>query len=178
MPRHQYLRHTGLVALQCVESSWTSISEVNEMCNNSFLTLSIWSESKTSQIKGLSITRLLLPQTPTIIPGYSYYWMTNCNLCFCSAALSCLTLCDPIDHSKPGFPVLHSLSEFTQTHVLWLHDAIQPSHLLSSPFPPALNLSPIRVFSNESPHLSFKSAFYSPLPLSSRGSSVPLHFLP
>ena len=110
------------------------------MCNNSILTLSIPSESKSSQIKGLSITRLLSPQTPTIIPGHSYYWMTNYNLC-CSVALSCLTLCDPTEHSKPGFPVLHYLSEFTQTRVHWLRDAIQPSHLLLSPSLPAFNLS-------------------------------------
>ena len=43
--------------------------------------------------------------------------------------------------STPGFPVLHYLLEFDQTHVLWLGDAIQPSHLLSPPSPPALNLS-------------------------------------
>ena len=71
--RHEYFWCMSLVALQCVESSWTRISDVNEMCNNSILTLSIPSESKSSQIKGLSITRLLSPQTPTIIPGHSYY---------------------------------------------------------------------------------------------------------
>ena len=49
--------------------------------------------------------------------------------------------CDPMDCSTPGFPVLHYLSEFAQTHVLCVGDAIQPSHPLSSPFPPALNLS-------------------------------------
>ena len=62
---------------------------------------------------------------------------------------SCPTLCDPTDCSMPGFPVHHQLPEFTQTHVHWVGDAIQPSHPLSSPSP-AFNLSHIRVFSNES----------------------------
>ena len=55
-----------------------------------------------------------------------------------------------MDCSTPGFPVLHYLLEFTQTHVHWVGDAIQPSHPLSSPSPPALNLSQASVFSSES----------------------------
>ena len=54
---------------------------------------------------------------------------------------SCLTLCDPMDCSRPGLPVHHKLLEFTQTHVHWVSDAIQPSHSLSSPSPPNFNLS-------------------------------------
>ena len=53
----------------------------------------------------------------------------------------CLTLHNLIDCSTPGFPVLHHLPEPAQTHVHWVSDAIQPSHPLSSPFPPAFNLS-------------------------------------
>ena len=60
------------------------------------------------------------------------------------------TLCNPMDCSTPGFPVHHQLPELTQTHVHQAGEAIQPSHPLSSPSPPALNLSSIRVFSNES----------------------------
>ena len=60
---------------------------------------------------------------------------------FSSAAQSCLTLCDPMDCSTPGFPVHHQLLEFTQTHVHLVSDTIQPSHLLSFPSPPAFNLS-------------------------------------
>ena len=52
-----------------------------------------------------------------------------------------LTLCDPMDCSMPGFPVLHSLLGFAQTHVLWVGDAIQMSHPLFPPSPSALNLS-------------------------------------
>ena len=54
---------------------------------------------------------------------------------------SCPTLCNPMDRSTPGLPVHHQLPEFTQTHVHWVGDAIQSSHPLSSPSPPALNLS-------------------------------------
>ena len=66
-----------------------------------------------------------------------------------SVTHSCLTLCDPMDCSTPGFPVHHQLLGFTQTHVDRVSDAIQPSHPLSSPSP-TLNLSSLRVFSNES----------------------------
>ena len=58
-----------------------------------------------------------------------------------SVTQSCLTLCDPMNRSTPGLPVHHQLPEFTQTHVHWVGDAIQPSHPLSSPSPPALNTS-------------------------------------
>ena len=59
-------------------------------------------------------------------------------------------LCDPTDCSTPGFPVLHDLLDLAQIHVRWVDDAIQPSHPLSPPFPPALKLRPsISVFSSE-----------------------------
>ena len=58
-----------------------------------------------------------------------------------SVAQSCPTLCDPMNRSTPGLPVHHQLPEFTQTHVHRVSDAIQPSHPLSSPSPPAPNLS-------------------------------------
>ena len=60
---------------------------------------------------------------------------------FSSVAQACLTVCDPTNRSTPGLPVHHQLPESTQTHVHCVNDAIQPSHLLSSPFPPALNPS-------------------------------------
>ena len=60
---------------------------------------------------------------------------------FSSLAQSCLTLCDPMNCSTPGLPVHRQLLEFTQTHIHRVSDAIQPSHPLSSPSPPAFNLS-------------------------------------
>ena len=74
----------------------------------------------------------------------------NYNQSVSSVSQSCLTLCDPMDCSMPGFPVHHQLLELAQTHVHRVSDAIQPSHPLSSPSPPAFNLSQNRVFSNES----------------------------
>ena len=60
---------------------------------------------------------------------------------FSSVAQSCLNLCDPMDCNMPGFPVHHQLLELAQTHVHQVSDAIQPSHPLSSPSPPAFNRS-------------------------------------
>ena len=60
---------------------------------------------------------------------------------FNSVTQSCPTLCDPMNHSMPGLPVHHQLPEFTQIHVHLVSDAIQPSHPLSSPSPPAPNPS-------------------------------------
>ena len=60
---------------------------------------------------------------------------------FSSVAQSCPSLCDPMNHSTPGLPVHHQLPEFTQTHIHRVGDAIQPSHPLSSPSPPAPNPS-------------------------------------
>ena len=60
---------------------------------------------------------------------------------FSSVAQSCPSLCDPMNFSMPGFPIHHQLLELTETHVHRVANAIQPSHSLSSPFPPAFNLS-------------------------------------
>ena len=60
---------------------------------------------------------------------------------FGSVTQSCPTLCDPMDYGTPRFPVYHQLPEFAHTHVHWVCDAIQSSHPLSSPSPPALKLS-------------------------------------
>ena len=83
--------------------------------------------------KSNSVTSLI---AWTALSCLSHRLLTNC-----SVAQSCPTLCDPIDCSRPGLPVHHQLPEFTQTHVHWVGDAIQPSHPLSSPSPPAFNLS-------------------------------------
>ena len=77
---------------------------------------------------GLPHCRQTLPSEPLVLQ-------------FNSVAQSCPTLCIPMDCSTPGLPVHHQLPEFTQTIVHRVSDAIQPSHPLSSPSPPALNLS-------------------------------------
>ena len=65
----------------------------------------------------------------------------RCSVQFSWVDQSCPTLCDPMNRSTPFLPVHHQLPESTQTQVHWVGDAIQPSHPLSSPSPPALNLS-------------------------------------
>ena len=72
---------------------------------------------------------------------YNGMMTTQVHCCCGSGAKSCPALWDPVDCSTPGFPVHHHLTEFVQTHVHWGSDAIPPSHPLSSPSPPALNLS-------------------------------------
>ena len=71
----------------------------------------------------------------------NFYSNLSLSVQFSSVAQSCLTLCDPMDCSMAGLPVHHLLPEFTQTHVHRVSDAIQPSHPLLSPSPPAFNLS-------------------------------------
>ena len=69
------------------------------------------------------------------------HYVIETSIQFSSVTQSCPTLCDPMDCSTPGLPVHHQLPETTQTHVHYVGDAIQPSHPLSSPYPPAFNLS-------------------------------------
>ena len=69
---------------------------------------------------------------------------------FISVTQSCPTLSNPMDCSMPGFPIHHQLVELAQTHVHRVSDAIQPSHLLSSPSPPAFNRSQHQGFYSES----------------------------
>ena len=87
---------------------------------------------------------------------YTYHRITCSFYLISSVTQSCPTLCDPMNRSTPGIPVHHHLPEFTQTHVHWVGDAIQPSHPLSSPFPPA---------HNPSQHQSlFQWLYHKPLP--------------
>ena len=82
----------------------------------------------------LAVPATMLPEKNTQqfkIPSVQFSWV----------AQSCLTLCNPMNHSTPGLPVHHQLPEFTQTHVYPVGDAIQPTHPLSSPSPPAPNPS-------------------------------------
>ena len=73
--------------------------------------------------------------------GEKYSEEEGSGIQFSSVAHLCQTLCNPMDCSTPGLPVHHQLPEFTQTHVHHISYAIQPSHPLSSPSPPAFNLS-------------------------------------
>ena len=83
-----------------------------------------------------SFLSTLLALSPTILESLGFQ--------FSSVAQSCPTLCDPMNRSTPGLPVHHQLPEFTQTHVHWVSNAIQPSHPLSSPSSPAPNPSQLQ----------------------------------
>ena len=74
-----------------------------------------------------------------LVPDFKEFkiWACYC----CSVAQSCPTICNPKDCNTPGFRVHHQVLEFAQTHVHRVGDAIQPSHPLRSPSPPAFNLS-------------------------------------
>ena len=86
---------------------------------------------------------------PWAFPGSYWAWGWVCAV-LCLVTQSCPTLCDPMDCNMPDFPVLHGLLGFTQTHVHWVSDAIQPSHpLLSLLLLPSIFPS-IRVFFSES----------------------------
>ena len=81
-----------------------------------------------------------LPNCRLILYQLSYSKVFE-RLSVSSVTQSCLTLCDPMNRSKPGHPVHHKLPEFTHTHAHRISDAIQPSHPLPSPSPPAPNPS-------------------------------------
>ena len=108
-----------------------------------FLTLEYrfhWIDSKTD-CKIFTINNL---EVATIKKRFKVYIQFN------SVTQSCLTLCDSMDCSTPAFPIHQQLLGLSQTHVHWVSDAVQPSHPLSSPFPPAFNLSQHQGLSNES----------------------------
>ena len=100
-----------------------------------------------------SLTRLKLRCQQNFI----YFRASKRECCCCSVTKSCPNLCDPMDCSILGFPVLHYLPEFAQTHVHWVSDAIQPSHPLPSSSAFAFNPS-------QHPGLSNKSALCIRLP--------------
>ena len=95
-----------------------------------------------SNTTGINFSELSFLYGPTLTYIHDY-WKNHGfdSVHFSSFTQSCLTLCDPMHCSMPGLPVHHQLPEFNQTHEHWAGYAIQPSHPLSSPSPPAFNLS-------------------------------------
>ena len=99
---------------------------------------------------------------------------------FSLVAQSCPTLCDPMDCSMPGLLVHHQLPEFTQIHVHWVGDAIQPSHPLSSSYPPAFNLFQHQglfqwVFSRSFPVSQFFTSGGQSIGVSASASVLPMN---
>ena len=105
----------------------------------------------TPQAAGLGLQKLSwYHMTKNIYHKLYFKNWTNIPYQISSVTQSCPTLCDAMNCSTPGFPVHHQLLEFTQTHVHWVSDAIQPSHSLLSPSSPAPIPPSIKVFSNVS----------------------------
>ena len=115
----------------------------------------------------------------TLLTPWKQEWLPkgilNPSVQFSSVAQSCPALCNPMNRSTPGLPVHHQLPEFTQTHVHWVSDAIQPSHPLSPPSPPvpnpSENQSPIQRVKTWGGQSTGFSALASSLPKKSQGWS-------
>ena len=96
---------------------------------------------RTNVLKSNSYSDLVWLMLYFLAPSKLNLVYSSLSVQFSSVAQLCPTLCDPMNRSTPGLPVHHQLPEFTQTHVHRVRDAIQPSHPLSSPSPPAPNPS-------------------------------------
>ena len=124
--------NSGPLSWRCYVTISSSAAPFS-FCLQSFLApgsfLISWLFTLGGQNVEASVSTLVLPMN---IQGW---------LPFSTVTQSCPTLCNPMDCSTPGFPVHHQLPELAQTDVHWVSDAIQPSHPLSSPSPPAFNLS-------------------------------------
>ena len=119
-------REAWQAAVHGVAKSWTRLSN--------------WTELK--YVKGRNYLQIHSFTHSTRRPGSLHTLQTSSSsVQFNSVSQLCPTLCDPMDCSTPGFLVLRHSSEFAQTHVHRVGDAIQPSHPLSSPSPPTFNLS-------------------------------------
>ena len=143
----------GLRVLACLHGYciWTGESATSPLHDSALICHCAFrmSELYISQVAFSKIKFCWISSHPSIV----LYWgvlenlkaittvVLYCPFCCCSFAKLYLTLCHPMNCSIPGFPVLHYLLEFIQTHVPWVNDAIQPSHPLSPHFPPAFNLS-------------------------------------
>ena len=127
-------------------SNWTELNERNQRRHKQMERYSMFLGRKNQYCENDSTTKhnLQIHCDPYQITSGTFHRTRTKNFTifqFSSVTQSCLTLCDPMYCSTPGLPVLHQLLEFTQIHVLWVSDAIQPSHPLSSPSHPAFNLS-------------------------------------
>ena len=118
--------------LPAVQEIWVQSLGLDDSLEKEMATHSgilAWKISWTKELQSMGSQRL------------GHNWATNTSVQFSSVTQSCPTLCDPMNLSTPGLPVHHQPLEFTQTQVHRVSDAIQPSHPLSSPSPPASNPS-------------------------------------
>ena len=131
----------------CVSSGPFSLSSVSGIAAMHQLNLRMLFHDY-GRSNALFISSLYCPLSNThtyvsfpLVLQFGHFLLNHLSVQFSSVAQSCPTLCDPMNRITPGLPVHHHLPEFTQTHVHRVHDAIQPSHPLLSPSPPAPNPS-------------------------------------
>ena len=134
----------GFQALADRAGAWVT-SWVDSDLEQFGFTSSLWSSSQNLLSTAFSMWSLLMGSPVRYRDNLTWWFRapkcTKLKVQFSSVTQSCLTLCDPMNRSTPRLPVHHQLPEFTQTHVHRVSDAIQPSHPLSSPSPPAPNPS-------------------------------------
>ena len=123
------------------------------MTTGKTIPLTIWTfVDKVMSLLFNSLSRFVkafLPRRKHLLISWLWSLTALISVQFSPVSQSCLTLCDPMHCSMPGFPVHHQLPELTQTHVHGFGDAIRSSYPWSSPSPPAFKLFPNRVFTNE-----------------------------
>ena len=123
---HIWKIHTS-ITLRSLNKTVSNICEIRNICEITWFCLRLLAK----------VTTLL---TFCVIHSFAFFFK-HLSVQFSSVTQSCPTLCNPMNRSTPGLAVHPELSESMQTHVHRVGDAIQPSHPLSSPSPPALNLS-------------------------------------
>ena len=127
--------------------TWKFSSHKSHTFSKCFADHHIWRHIQNSRFRWTSLLgRYNFPLVnktdyPCVFMQLFIFLHHNFSLQFTSVAQSCLTVCDTMDCSTPGLPLHHKLPDRAQTHVHWVSDIIQPSHSLSSSFPPAFNLS-------------------------------------
>ena len=145
--RHLWKSHVSSCSHTCASPCSEPFTERSQL-GSSLLLIFLWPgllESSRGKYKWLMWAYVFSHETQEGIYFHSNFLVVppkaDESVQFSSVAQSCPTLCDPMNRSTPGLPVHHKLPEFTQTHAHRVSDAIQPSHPLSSPSPPAPNPS-------------------------------------
>ena len=126
--------------VQTLENSWHNLQCMHLCTFLSHIGQTCFSSRETT-LRPVIQLRLQDLMHRSILPSFQFKYYSFRSDQVRSVAQSCPTLCDPMNRSTPGLPVHHQLPEFTQTQVHRVSDAIQPSHPLASPSPPAPNPS-------------------------------------